>query len=164
MNKKNYMRLHEYFSCHKRAARLLQGLNVAATLPAFIMYPLLLIHLFRKKDSGLGASLFIPASSFILVSVFRKAVNRKRPYESYGIPSLITKEKKGQSFPSRHVFSSFLIAVLWLPVIPAAGIFLLLVSIFVALIRVIGGVHFVSDVVVGALVGVLSGLISFQIK
>ena len=164
MNKKNYMRLHEYFSRHKRAARLLKGLNVAATLPAFIMYPLLLIRLFRKKDSGLGVSLLIPASSFILVSVFRKAVNRKRPYESYGIPSLITKEKKGQSFPSRHVFSSFLIAVLWLPVVPAAGIFLLLVSIFVALVRVIGGVHYVSDVVVGAVVGVLSGLISFLAK
>ena len=164
MNKDNYQRLHMYFSRHKRAARLLQGLNVAATLPAFLLYPMLLVRLFRKKDPGLGASLLIPASSFILVSAFRRIVNRKRPYETYGIPPLITKEKLGQSFPSRHVFSSFLIAVLWLPVVPAAGIFLLLVSIFVAFLRVIGGVHYVSDVVVGALVGILSGLISILAK
>lgn len=158
MNKKNYEKLHWYFSCHRGAGRMLQGVNLATTLPAFVMYPLLLIRLLRRKDPGFRDNLFIPASAFFLVSVFRKMVNRKRPYEAYGIPSLISKEKKGQSFPSRHVFCSFLIAVLWLPLVPAAGVFLLLDSILVALVRVVGGVHYISDVFVGALAGILSGL------
>ena len=158
MNKKNYEKLQSYFSRHKKTGRLLQGVNLAATMPAFVMYPLLLVYLLRRKDPGFKTSLLIPASTFFLVSVFRNAVNRKRPYEAYQIPPLINKEKKGHSFPSRHVFSSFLIAVLWLPVVPAAGIFLLLISILVALVRVLGGVHYISDVLAGALVGCLSGL------
>ena len=45
----------------------------------------------------------------------------------------------------------------------SAGIAIKLISIamfFFAIVRVIGGVHFVTDVCAGALLGVLAGLIS----
>ena len=44
---------------------------------------------------------------------------------------------------------------------PSAGILLFLVGIGIAGIRVYCGVHFFSDVVVGAVLGVLCGVIGF---
>ena len=102
----------------------------------------------------------IPALCFLAVTIFRKVVNKKRPYEKLPIQSLIKKEKKGQSFPSRHVFSIFLIATLWFYFWKPIGIFLLIAGIFLAIVRVIGGVHFISDVYAGAFLGIIAGWIS----
>ena len=104
----------------------------------------------------------IPALCFLAVTIFRKVVNKKRPYEKLPIQSLIKKEKKGQSFPSRHVFSIFLIATLWFYFWKPIGIFLLIAGIFLAIVRVIGGVHFISDVCAGAFLGIIAGWISIS--
>lgn len=45
-----------------------------------------------------------PFTSFILVSVIRKCIDAKRPYEKYNIKPLFVKDTKGESMPSRHVF------------------------------------------------------------
>lgn len=51
-----------------------------------------------------------PLTSFIVVSFFRKCIDAKRPYVKYNITPLVKKEKKGESMPSRHVFSITIIA------------------------------------------------------
>ena len=59
----------------------------------------------------------------------------------------------GRSFPSRHVFSAFIIAFTVLICSPAAsplwfiGILLAVLAAIIACVRVISGVHFISDVV-----------------
>ena len=60
--------------------------------------------------------------------------------------------------PSRHVFSTAVIAMAWIPVSLPAGILLLLVAVLESVIRVLGGVHYPSDVAAGYLIGVLAGL------
>ena len=60
--------------------------------------------------------------------------------------------------PSRHVFSSTVIAMVFLRIFPAIGICLLVLSVFTGLIRIIGGVHYPSDVLIGFLCGVSAGL------
>jgi membrane-associated phospholipid phosphatase len=56
------------------------------------------------------------------------------------------------------VFSSALIAVAWMPVsVPVAAV-LLVISAAAALIRVLGGVHYPSDVIAGFAAGVLAGI------
>ena len=47
----------------------------------------------------------------MVVSVSRKIINEPRPYEKYGVPPVLDKDTSGKSFPSRHVFSVFVIAV-----------------------------------------------------
>ena len=103
---------------------------------------------------------FYSCNLFLIVTIFRKLINKQRPYEKLPIQSLIKKEKKGQSFPSRHVFSIFLIATLWFYFWKPIGIFLLIAGIFLAIVRVIGGVHFISDVCAGAFLGIIAGWIS----
>lgn len=52
----------------------------------------------------------VTAVSFIGVSYFRKKFDAPRPYTVYNYEPIIKKEKEGNSFPSRHVFSAFVIA------------------------------------------------------
>lgn len=103
------------------------------------------------QDSLLVSSLAVPFVGFVFVTILRKLVNAPRPYEALDIDPLIKKDTVGQSFPSKHTFSSFIIALCWMRVSFAAGIVLLVAALAIAGIRVIGGVHFPRDVIGAAL-------------
>ena len=60
--------------------------------------------------------------------------------------------------PSRHVFSMTIIAVSWFVISPIIGSILLICSLIMGMIRVIGGVHYPSDVIVGFISACLWGL------
>lgn len=63
--------------------------------------------------------------------------------------------------PSRHVFSAVMIALcVWL-IQWWLGLILLGLALTLAFIRVIGGVHYPRDVIVGALCGLLAGAMLF---
>ncbi len=161
MNLEQYTKINDFFTRHSTAFSLLLMANRLLTACGFLLYPLLLVCLLAKKNITMLISfIIIPAFCFLAVTVFRKVVNKKRPYEKLPIQSLIKKDKKGQSFPSRHVFSIFLIATLWFCFWKPVGIFLFIAGIFLAIVRVIGGVHFINDVCVGAFLGILAGWIS----
>lgn len=161
MNLEQYIKIHDFFTKHSTAFFWLLIANRALTACGFFLYPLLLLSILLKRNLLiLGCFIIIPAICFLVVTVFRKVVNRDRPYEKFPIASLIKKNKKGQSFPSRHVFSIFLIATLWFFFWKPVGIFLFVAGIFLAIVRVIGGVHFISDVCVGAALGIIAGWIS----
>ena len=76
----------------------------------------------------------------------------------YDFKPIIEKNKKGESMPSRHVFSAFIIgmAFLYIGEIPLG-----IIGLIIAIVRVISGVHFPKDVIVGALVGILCGAVGF---
>ena len=139
------------------------GMNQVLTGLVFMMYPLYLVVLYMEKDPKLVKAVLVPAISFVLVSIFRKLVNAPRPYEKFGMPPVIEKDTKGKSFPSRHVFSVFIIAMTIFCSHPGPGIILGLLGIAMAVIRVVGGVHEPRDVVAGALVGIACGVIGFYI-
>ena len=65
--------------------------------------------------------------------------------------------------PSRHVFSAVMIALCVCLVQWWLGLILLVLALALAAIRVIGGVHYPRDVIVGALCGLLAGAILFSI-
>ncbi len=132
--------------------------NMIFTYFFYISYPLLLLYLLITKDAFLFKAFIVPAVSFVIVTVIRKLINRKRPYEAHGIHPLIIKNTKGKSMPSRHVFSACVIAMVFLHIHVFIGIVMLILALFGAVIRVIGGVHYPSDVCAGALIGIISGL------
>ena len=104
--------------------------------------------------------LAIPGISFVAVSIFRKCYNAKRPYEIYDFKPLIPKDTIGKSFPSRHVLSIFVIGTTLLYHYTFTGVLILYMGCLLAAIRVITGVHFPKDVIVGGLIGILCGAVA----
>lgn len=145
---------------HPSLTKALLCINKVLTLLVYLAYPLLLLALLLQKDARLATVFLTPAISFVLVSVFRDRVNMPRPYEQLDIRPLIHKDTRGHSFPSRHVFSSAVISCAFLYTVPCLGAIGLLITVWLAVMRVLGGVHFPRDVVVGALTGLAAGTLA----
>ncbi len=96
-----------------------------------------------------------------LVMSIKFIVKRRRPEGDWGS---IYRNTDPHSFPSGHAARSFLIAVLATALAPLWLAALLWIwAPVVALARVAMGVHYVSDIVAGAMVGILAALIGLQI-
>lgn len=161
MTAPQYERLSAPFRSERRIRLLLAG-NRALTWGCYVLYPLMLAALLllgRRWDALRG--LLVPGISFAALSLVRGAINRPRPYEALDIAPIIHKDTHGKSMPSRHVFSIFVIAMTGLWLLPPLGVVLLLLGAALALVRVIGGVHYPSDVAVGAAVGIACGWIGY---
>ena len=148
MNKLYYEKISKPF---RNKVQLINLINKLLTSLGYISYPILLITTYFYQKELLLKCIIIPGSGFILLTVIRKLINRKRPYEALDIDPLIKKDTKGNSMPSRHVFSMSIIALSWLQVMPIVGIILIVCSILIACTRVIGGVHYISDVIAAIL-------------
>ena len=164
MGRTDYQQFYEQMTGRIResdaACFLLRTGGKAATGVMYAAYPALLVLIWISGDlRRLAWNLLIPAASFALLTVVRARINRPRPYEAWPIDPLIHKDTKGNSMPSRHVFSSAVIATAWLAFWLPAGIFLLAVTAAAAVIRVLGGVHYPSDVAAGFASGVAAGLL-----
>lgn len=152
-----YKNITKWFRESDKRIHALKISNMIFTYFFYISYPLLLLYLLIQKDAFLFKAFLVPAISFVIVTLIRKLINRKRPYEAYDIHPLIIKNTKGKSMPSRHVFSACVIAMVFLHINVYIGIVMLVLALFGAGIRVIGGVHFPSDVCAGAVIGIISG-------
>ena len=96
-----------------------------------------------------------------LVMGIKFLVRRRRPEGEWGS---IYRNTDPHSFPSGHSARSFLIAVLGTGLGPGwLALILWIWAPLVALARVAMGVHYVSDVLAGALFGILIALIGSQI-
>lgn len=138
-------------------------LNKLITTVVYITYPLILGFLVIKQDSRFWKVLLIPAISFVLVSLIRYYIDAPRPYEVSNSVPIIKKDTQGKSFPSRHVFSVFVIASTLYYISNPLGLLLMVAGIGLAIIRVVGGVHFPRDVIIGAIIGILAGVLGFYL-
>lgn len=142
---------------------LLRTFNRFMTVVMPIIYLTLLATIYLQQGLGkqVGIYLFIPASGFVILSLLRKKINAPRPYEEWTIKPLLDRDSPGQSMPSRHVFSATIISMACFHASLSLGIILLVLSAFLGLVRVLGGVHYHKDVVVGYICGLAWGMIFF---
>lgn len=163
MKKETYIKITGLIRDDAKKIKLVRLTNLLLTGFVFLLYPLFLLLLLIQRNPFILRAILVPAISFVAVSAFRHILNVPRPYEKFDIPSAIKKETHGKSFPSRHVFSVFVIAMTIFYVYANVGILLCIIGIILGVIRVIGGVHEPRDIIVGALIGILSGLIGFYL-
>lgn len=92
-------------------------------------------------------------ATVVLFRLIKKASKRKRPcqLESHCWSKVLPPDQF--SFPSGHAMSAFAIAIPLCILYPQMDAALLALSVSIAVSRVILGMHFVSDVVVGSLMG-----------
>ena len=143
--------------------RLLRAFNRFMTIVMPMIYLTLLAITYLQQGLGkqVGIYLFIPASGFVILSFLRKKINAPRPYEEWDIKPLLDRDSPGQSMPSRHVFSATIISMACLHASLSVGVILLVLSALLGLVRVLGGVHFPKDVVVGYICGLAWGMLFF---
>lgn len=113
----------------------------------------------RTRKVGFMAIGALLLSLLVNNIILKNLVARVRPYDA--IPTLIPLIKKpGEfSFPSGHASSSFAAAGLFFRNLPRGlGVPLLLLAVLISLSRVYVGVHYPSDIIVGALSGWLIGV------
>lgn len=175
MKKQTYQTMTAFLRNHPAQAKAALGANKAITYAIYLAYPCLLAWLLFSGgatdlcagtfDTPFSRAFLVPAISFVLVSLFRKAFNAPRPYEVFGIAPVIPKNTVGKSFPSRHTFSIFVIGMAFLATcpLPWAGWLVLALGVCLACIRVLAGVHFPRDVIAGALFGIFCGWIGFWV-
>ncbi|MBM3124483.1 MAG: phosphatase PAP2 family protein [Chloroflexi bacterium] len=97
----------------------------------------------------------------VIVLLIKFLVRRRRPAGEWG---KIYRNTDPHSFPSGHAARSFLIAVVASGFAPPWLVLILWIwAPLVALARVSMGVHYLSDVVAGALIGVIVALILLQL-
>ncbi len=124
--------------------------------------------LVKKNKALLRQGAYMAGGYFISAMVTQAAkrvIGRKRPYESYGFIVRRADAEDGRSFPSGHTSAAFATATSlalycrhWYIAVPAylwAG--------SVGYARMYQGVHYPTDVLVGALTGAASAWVSWKI-
>ena len=143
--------------------RLLRTFNRFMTVVMPMIYLTLLATTYLQE--GLGKQVlvyvFVPASGFVILSLLRKKINAPRPYEVWEIVPLLDRDSPGQSMPSRHVFSATIISMACLHASLSVGLILLILSAILGLVRILGGVHYPKDVVVGYMCALVWSVLFF---
>lgn len=160
--KTNYLKFYEeltknYQTDAKR--NQLRLCNKIVTSVYYVVYPILLLYLFIIQSEKLLPTILIPLLSIVGITLLRKVLACPRPYEEYPIDQILEKESQHNAMPSRHVFSASIIAMMCFTISPLLACILLVLAALEGYIRVVGGVHYPRDVIVGYLLGALFGLL-----
>ena len=152
MRKETYERTFACIQKTRYGVKIINGMSAAITYVTAVLYFSVLFWLvWQGRYRDVCVTIAVPAVSFIA------KLNARRPYEVYQFQPLIPKDKCGNSFPSRHVFSIFIIGTtiawqcIWVAVIVGA------LGVVLAVIRVVSGVHFPKDVIAGMCIGIILG-------
>jgi membrane-associated phospholipid phosphatase len=163
MTVQTYNKMTKWFRGDERRVLGLKRANQLITAATYLIYILMVLGLMVCGDERWIRIVATTGISFIVVSVFRRCISCRRPYEVLDIEPLIPRNKTGKSFPSRHVFCIFVIAMSVYFLQPIAGVICFVAGVILAGIRVVAGIHFPKDVVAGAVLGILAGLIGYYI-
>ena len=163
MTQETYIKITEKIRATRYGEKIVVFINKLLTEIVYIAFFALLVNLALHRDKDIIRIVLVTGISFVLVSVSRHFIDAERPYIKYNFAPLVQKEKKGESMPSRHVFSAFVIGVAFLYMNVALGIIMLIIGTLMAVTRVVVGVHFPRDVIAGAVIGILSGTIGFYL-
>lgn len=168
MTESTYKKIESYFRAHDKAYMVLKIVYSYLPLLIYALYPVLLINnlitiIKGGSPENFITTLTVPAVTFLSVTLLRILINKPRPYEAMNINPLIKKDTVGKSFPSRHSASIFTIAMASFNYSVILGTILVIIGIIMCISRVLAGVHYISDVIAGAVYSVILGIIGIVI-
>ena len=141
-----------------RGLRLVTHAGGATATVSFCIM-LLLIPATRHLGEVAGSANLI---SHLLVQALKRAVVRRRPTVTLPHIPALTTFPDHFSFPSGHSCSAMAIAVPILMEAPLAGVPVLMLALAVGISRFYLRVHYVTDVVVGQMLGATTALLVLQ--
>lgn len=136
------------------------------------LVPILMLYFFyihfRKDEKGRKFMLSIFITSVFCWQVFAgvvgRLINRPRPFDVAGTHELVF-HLPSYSFPSDHaLFLMFLSVYLYLFGYKKMGLIAIIITVIVSITRIIGGLHWPGDVLVGWILGALLAYILYLIR
>lgn len=97
--------------------------------------------------------------SQFFVQIFKRTLGRQRPYKVLDDLNTFGIDMKDYSFPSGHTTASFCMATVISANYPQLLLFAMLFAFLIGISRIYLGVHFPSDVLAGAILGITCGLV-----
>lgn len=155
---KMFLKLYKFIEKKEHLKKVLYCINKASSKFFAILYMVYILWLLIKLDQRLIKFLLIPALVLGTVSILRKVINRKRPFEVFKIKPIITHEIGG-SFPSKHASSAMIIAIFTYWINPVVGSLTIGLALLTAISRVLAGIHYLTDVVAGIFIAFLFSMI-----
>ncbi|MGA1844234.1 MAG: phosphatase PAP2 family protein [bacterium] len=130
-------------------------------------YALMVFMIILDRHLGLRASVHMGIAALIGVLIYEILKNnmvRQRPYISWKEIKQGTAPLDLYSFPSGHTLQASLFTIIAVFYYPALALILIPFTILIALSRIILGLHYPSDVFVGALIGMSLAYLSLRIS
>lgn len=109
------------------------------------------------KIAAIGAIILIVASDQFSSSLLKNLFERIRPCNALSDVNILVVCTGSYSLPSSHAVNNFAVAVFFSSVFPKFKWILLSVAFLVALSRPYVGVHYPSDILIGAIIGSIIG-------
>ncbi len=115
----------------------------------------------KTRFEALGAAALSSVLSVLLFSRLKRLTGRRRPchIERHCWATLLPPDQF--SFPSGHTMTAFAVAIPLSLFYPTLAIGLLFCALSIAMSRILLGMHFLSDVVAGALIGTGLGYLGY---
>lgn len=105
----------------------------------------------------------VGAVNLLIYKIVKRCIARPRPYRSCPGIRACVRSLDEHSFPSGHTMHSVAFALILISYYPAWGYLVWPFALLVAASRIILGLHYPSDVLVGAAVGALTAAVSFNL-
>ncbi len=153
--------LHVFFARHPVGADGAIFLNYAGVA---VLVALVAWHTYKKRNALQGVFfLFIIPVGYFISRLGKFLWERPRPFVQLGFEPLINTSAASLSFPSSHATVAFALAGALYHYDKKWGRWALGCAAIVAASRVLVGVHFVSDVLAGAVLGVVTSLVLIKL-
>jgi undecaprenyl-diphosphatase len=130
--------------------------------PLWIILGLFLSFLTNAGVPLLGKLALAYGIELGLYRLMKGSVSRRRPFIDLPLVTSLVIPPDEFSFPSGHTAASFVMTMVAGITFPLLFAPLLLLSLLIGISRVYLGVHYPSDVLAGALLGIVSGVIGIS--
>ena len=137
------------------------GIFLASYLPWILGAILVALFIWKKnRIMVLSAAISVFLSRIVITEILKIIIHRPRPYVVLDLVKKIIPENSDlKSMPSGHAAIFFAIAMAVYLYNKKLGIFFFIGAILMGIARVFCGVHWPSDILVGAIIGILSAII-----
>ncbi len=130
----------------------------------WIVLAVVLLILPKTRKTGIIVAAALLMDLILCNLILKNLVARVRPYDVNTAIAILIKKPLDFSFPSGHTAASFAaMTALFLAKMKKAWIAALILAVLIAFSRLYFYVHYPTDVLGGAVVGILSGIIGYTI-
>ncbi len=130
-----------------------------------LWYSIMLCLPFMYGIEGLYTSLMmfiVGVLNLALYKILKKKTSRARPYQASELIVLGTQPLDHYSFPSGHTLHAVAFTIILVSLYPYMGWVIIPFTIFVAMSRVVLGLHYPTDVLAGAAIGTVTSILAIN--